>query len=103
MRLMKKKPSDNIQHNDENCEITYGDKVVAGWNDEANTQYPEDLTWARTIGDLVSKAFDAGFEAGLAERQVEIDRHKSAVDFYTQKIHELQVGMQKALELKLRK
>ena len=94
MRLMKKKPSDNIQHNDENCEITYGDKVIAGWNDEANTQYPEDLTWARTIGDLVSKVFDAGFEAGLAERQVEIDRHKSAVDFYTQKIHELQVGME---------
>lgn len=43
-----------ITYNDETCEITFNGDVIGTWNDEANCNYPEDLTWSRTIGSLVT-------------------------------------------------
>ena len=34
--------------------------VVFQWDDEANADYPEDLTWGRMIGDV----FEAGYKLG---------------------------------------
>jgi hypothetical protein len=56
-----------LKYNDETCEITYNGKVIATWNDDAHCDYPEDLTWARTIGGLADKCFMAGMKEAQAE------------------------------------
>jgi len=44
--------------------ITLTDKqtneVIFEWNNNANVDYPEDLTWGRMIGDLFKEAFELG-------------------------------------------
>jgi ribosome-binding protein aMBF1 (putative translation factor) len=41
-------------------DISVEGKVIGRWNDDARFDYPEDLTWQRTLGDLCQKMFDAG-------------------------------------------
>ncbi len=52
-----------ISYNPDTSEILFRDKVVAHWNDSANTDYPEDLTWNRDISSLFIAGFEAGFNA----------------------------------------
>lgn len=33
-------------------EVKYKGETVFTWNDEANVDYPEDLRWARKIGEV---------------------------------------------------
>ncbi len=42
-------------------------EVVFTWNDDANIDYPEDLTWGREIGELFHKAFALGYKQGKGE------------------------------------
>ena len=63
----REKLRSEITYNDETCEITFSGTVISTWNDEANCSYPEDLTWSRTIGSLVTDSFTSG--ARLAREQ----------------------------------
>lgn len=38
--------------------------ILFEWNDDANIDCPEDLTWSRMIGDLFNDVFKIGFKYG---------------------------------------
>jgi hypothetical protein len=41
--------------------------VIDQFNDEANSDYPEDLTMRRMIGDIYQTAYDAGYARAKRE------------------------------------
>lgn len=51
---------EGLDYNSETLEIKYKGKVIGKWNDEANQDYPEDLTWNRDIGSFALEMFEAG-------------------------------------------
>lgn len=56
-----------LTYDDDSCEIKFNGITIGTWNDEAHCDYPEDLTWSRTIGGLVDQVFMAGVSHGKSE------------------------------------
>lgn len=54
-----------LQYNSGSCEIKADGVVIAGWNDDANSDYPEDLTWSRDIGSLCERIYESAERRGL--------------------------------------
>jgi hypothetical protein len=68
---------------EENGEIMLDGKVIGEWNNEANYDYPEDLTWSRTLGGFHDTAFKAGYTAALNDLQGKVDGLVEALEFYS--------------------
>lgn len=67
-----KHPDITVEY-EENCHgdtvvvIKHKGKQVFIWYDNANVDYPEDLSWSR----MISNVFEAGFDLGQAARKLE--------------------------------
>lgn len=49
-------------HGDDMVYVFYNGEKVYEWNDAAHYNYPEDLTWSRTISDVFYSGFYLGVE-----------------------------------------
>lgn len=54
--------------------------IVCDFNDNANTDYPEDLTSYRDIGDLVSVVYKKGFSDGSISLKQQLSQQKALLD-----------------------
>lgn len=71
-----------LTYDDDSCEIKFNGITIGTWNDEAHCDYPEDLTWSRTIGGLVDQAFMAGVSHGKSELESKLSKAREALEFY---------------------
>ena len=70
-----------LTYDDDSCEIKFNGITIGTWNDEAHYDYPEDLTWSRTIGGLVDQVFMAGVSHGKSELESKLAKAREAL-FY---------------------
>lgn len=78
--------TDNISYADGDGIIYCKSKQIGTWNNEANCDYPEDLTWYRDIGSLYRESFKAGAEHGFDACEAQyfpmLEKLESALKFY---------------------
>ena len=70
-----------LTYDNDTCEIKYNGVVIGEWNDNANQDYPEDLSWNRDIGRLVSKIFESGFIQGKLENESKLAKAREVLKF----------------------
>ena len=69
-----------LTYDDDSCEIKFNGITIGTWNDEAHYDYPEDLTWSRTIGGLVDQVFMAGVSHGKSELESKLAKAREALE-----------------------
>ena len=69
-----------LTYDDDSCEIKFNGITIGTWNDEAHYDYPEDLTWSRTIGGLVDQVFMAGVSHGKSELESKLAKYREALE-----------------------
>lgn len=74
-----------LTYDDDSCEIKFNGITIGTWNDEAHYDYPEDLTWSRTIGGLVDQVFMAGVSHGKSELESKLSKAREALEFYAER------------------
>ena len=54
-------PYCDFKENDSFIKIYWDNKCIFEWDNEAQTDYPEDLTWERKLYDIFYKGFRLGY------------------------------------------
>jgi len=79
-----------VKYDEVSCQIHVGNVLVnCGWNNQANVDYPEDLTWGRDLGNLCHHVASAGaryqynlMSDEIAQLQSKYEKLVNAINHY---------------------
>ena len=76
---MTQAPKFEVEYDGSKSLITLNGEKVTTWNDDANQDYPEDLTWDRDISGLVIASIEAGYNLGQKKK---VEMLEAKLDFW---------------------